>query len=59
MDSGKILYANLILQGKENDLYIFKTKDGYEHFDSTGKSIKKSLMKLLVTLILWFIDSPI
>jgi len=26
-------------------LYIFKTKDGYEHFDSAGKSIKKSLMK--------------
>ena len=45
LDTGKILYANLILQGKENDLYIFKTKDGYEHFDSTGKSIKKSLMK--------------
>ena len=45
MDSGKILYANLILQGKENDLYIFKTKDGYEHFDPGGRSIKKSLMK--------------
>ena len=45
LDTGKILYANLILQGKENDLYIFKTKDGYEHFDSAGRSIKKSLMK--------------
>ncbi len=45
LDTGKILYANLILQGKENDLYIFKTKDGYEHFDQAGKSIKKSLMK--------------
>ena len=45
LDTGNILYANLILQGKENDLYIFKTKDGYEHFDATGKSIKKSLMK--------------
>ena len=45
MDTGKILYANLILQGKENDLYIFKTKDGYEHFDHAGRSIKKSLMK--------------
>tara|TARA_B100000579_G_scaffold423814_1_gene427378 strand:+ start:95 stop:1390 length:1296 start_codon:yes stop_codon:yes gene_type:complete len=45
LDTGNILYANLILQGKENDLYIFKTKDGYEHFDSAGKSIKKSLMK--------------
>jgi len=45
LDTGKILYANLILQGKENDLYIFKTKDGFEHFDHAGKSIKKSLMK--------------
>jgi len=45
IDTGKILYANLILQGKENDLYIFKTKDGYEHFDQAGRSIKKSLMK--------------
>ena len=45
LDTGKILYANLILQGKENDLYIFKTKDGYEHFDPAGRSIKKSLMK--------------
>jgi len=45
LDTGKILYANLILQGKENDLYIFKTKDGYEHFDKAGRSIKKSLMK--------------
>tara|TARA_Y100000741_G_scaffold303144_1_gene244969 strand:- start:6 stop:1307 length:1302 start_codon:yes stop_codon:yes gene_type:complete len=45
LDTGNILYANLILQGKENDLYIFKTKDGYEHFDKSGRSIKKSLMK--------------
>ena len=33
------------MQGKTNDLYIFKTKDGNEHFDKAGKSIKKSLMK--------------
>ena len=45
LDTGNILYANLILQGKDNALYIFKTKNGYEHFDSAGKSIKKSLMK--------------
>ena len=45
LDTGNILYANLILQGKENSLYIFKTKDGYEHFDKAGKSIRKSLMK--------------
>ena len=37
--------ANLILQGNENDLYIFKTKDGNEHFDAVGKSVRKSLMK--------------
>tara|TARA_B100000959_G_scaffold262852_1_gene301686 strand:- start:1073 stop:2368 length:1296 start_codon:yes stop_codon:yes gene_type:complete len=45
IETGNILYANLILQGKENDLYIFKTKKGYEHFDKSGKSVKKSLMK--------------
>jgi len=45
LDTGKILYANLILQGNENNLYIFKTKNGYEHFDPAGRSIKKSLMK--------------
>jgi len=45
LDTGNILYANLILQGKDNSLYIFKVKEGYEHFDSAGKSIKKSLMK--------------
>ena len=45
LETGNILYSNLILQGKENSLYIFKTKDGYDHFDNGGKSIKKSLMK--------------
>ena len=45
LDTGNILYANLILKGKDNSLYIFKTKEGYEHFDSAGRSIKKSLMK--------------
>jgi murein DD-endopeptidase MepM/ murein hydrolase activator NlpD len=45
LDTGKILYSNLILQGKENDLYIYKTKEGYEHFDPAGRSVKKSLMK--------------
>ena len=45
IESGKILYANLILKGKENNLYIFQTKDGYEYFDNSGRSVKKSLMK--------------
>ena len=45
IETGNIIYANLILQGNENNLYIFKTKDGNEHFDGAGKSIRKSLMK--------------
>tara|TARA_B100001175_G_scaffold314171_1_gene323021 strand:+ start:97 stop:1392 length:1296 start_codon:yes stop_codon:yes gene_type:complete len=45
IDTGNIIYANLILQGNENNLYIFKTKDGYEHFDGGGRSVRKSLMK--------------
>jgi len=40
-----IIYANLILQGRENPLYIFKNKKDYDHFDQFGKSIRKSLMK--------------
>ena len=45
IETGKIIFANLILQGKENPLYIFKLKERYDHFDKFGKSIKKSLMK--------------
>ena len=45
VETGKILFANLNLQGKDYKLYIFKTKDAFEHFDEFGKSIKKSLMK--------------
>ena len=45
VETGKIIFANLILQGRENPLYIFKLKERYDHFDKFGKSIKKSLMK--------------
>jgi murein DD-endopeptidase MepM/ murein hydrolase activator NlpD len=45
VETGNIIYANLILQGRENPLYIFKTKEGYEHFDEFGRSVRKSLMK--------------
>ncbi len=45
LETGNIIYANLILQGKENPLYIFKMNKSYEHFDKFGKSIRKSLMK--------------
>ncbi len=45
LETGNIIYANLILQGNKNSLYIFKVKNDYDHFDNYGKSIKKSLMK--------------
>ena len=45
IETGKIIFANLILQGKENPLYIFKLKERYDHFDKFGKSVKKSLMR--------------
>ena len=45
-DTGKIIYANLILNGQDNSLYHFKDKDDIEgHFDKSGKSVKKALMK--------------
>ncbi len=45
LETGNIIYANLILQGKNNSLYIFKIKNDYDHFDNYGKSVRKSLMK--------------
>ena len=45
LETGNIIYANLILQGRENPLYIFKNKNGHDHFDQFGRSIRKSLMK--------------
>ena len=45
IETGNILYANLILSGENNSLYYFD-KDGSEgHYDKNGKSIKKALMK--------------
>ena len=45
LETGNIIYANLVLQGNENSLYIFKVNNDYDHFDNFGKSIRKSLMK--------------
>ena len=45
LETGNIIYANLILQGRENPLYIFKSKNDHDHFDQFGRSIRKSLMK--------------
>ena len=44
-DTGKILYANLILQGKEYPLYFFESKNSSDHYDENGQSIRKTLMK--------------
>ena len=45
IDTGNILFANMNLQNRNYPLYIFKLKEGYEHFDEFGKSNRKSLMK--------------
>tara|TARA_Y100000590_G_scaffold464373_1_gene633647 strand:+ start:127 stop:1425 length:1299 start_codon:yes stop_codon:yes gene_type:complete len=45
VETGKILFANLILQGKEHPLYLFENEKKSEHFDESGQSIKKTLMK--------------
>jgi len=45
VDTGNIIYANLILQGKEYRLYYFKGKNIEDHFDENGQSIRKTLMK--------------
>ena len=43
--SGKIIYANLMLSGQNNQLYYFPKKNFDGHYDENGKSIKKALMK--------------
>ena len=45
IETGKILYSNLILSGQENSLYYFGKKGSEGHYDKNGKSIKKALMK--------------
>ena len=45
IETGEILYANLILSGQENTLYFFDKKNFRGHYDESGKSIKKALMK--------------
>ena len=45
IQTGEILFANLTLSGIENSLYYFNKKGSEGHYDSSGKSIKKTLMK--------------
>ena len=45
IETGNILYANLKLSGENNSLYYFDKSGSEGHFDKSGKSIQKALMK--------------
>jgi len=45
IESGNILYANLKLSGEDNSLYYFDSRDSEGHYDKSGKSVQKALMK--------------
>ena len=45
IETGNIIFANMILRGKEYPLYMFETDGKIEYFDNRGRSVKKTLMK--------------
>ena len=45
VETGNILYANLIMSGENNSLYYFEKKGAEGHYDKNGKSVEKALMK--------------
>ncbi len=45
IEIGEILFANLKLSGENNSLYYFDKKGSEGHYDKSGKSVKKALMK--------------
>ena len=45
VETGNILYANLKLSGEDNSLYYFDSKKNEGHYDKSGKSVQKALMK--------------
>ena len=45
IETGNILYANLKLSGQDNSLYYFDYGGSEGHYDKSGKSVKKALMK--------------
>ena len=45
IESGNILFANLILSGEDNSLYYFDKEGSTGHYDKNGKSVEKALMK--------------
>ncbi len=45
IETGNIIFANLKLSGENNYLYYFDKKGSEGHYDKSGKSVKKALMK--------------
>ncbi|MFL2854725.1 MAG: peptidoglycan DD-metalloendopeptidase family protein [Candidatus Pelagibacter sp.] len=45
IETGEIIFANLILSGQDNSLYYFNKEDVLGHYDKNGKSVQKALMK--------------
>ena len=45
IEAGEILFANLSLSGEDNSLYYFDVKGSEGHYDKSGKSVRKALMK--------------
>ena len=45
IETGNILFADLKLSGVKNTLYYFEKKGSEGHYDKSGKSVKKALMK--------------
>jgi len=44
-ETGNIIFANLKLRGQHNPLYYFDKKKYEGHYDESGRSVKKALMK--------------
>tara|TARA_B100001989_G_scaffold124166_1_gene87686 strand:+ start:263 stop:1555 length:1293 start_codon:yes stop_codon:yes gene_type:complete len=45
IETGNILFANLILSGEDNSLFYFDDENNAGHYDKNGKSVEKALMK--------------
>ena len=44
-ETGKIIFTDMKLSGVNNSLYYFDKKGSEGHYDESGKSVKKALMK--------------
>ncbi|MDC3036028.1 M23 family metallopeptidase [Candidatus Pelagibacter sp.] len=45
IETGNILFANLVLSGEDNSLYYFDEEGSIGHYDKNGRSVQKALMK--------------